>query len=127
MLEKEQLQKIVVTPYHEDGEDIKGKNTVIKLYSDRLEYKLNFQYGVELIEKDTENKQATLYVDEEGFITRENITSIIKYVGNDIESETPGTRPIVEVFFNGDSMSFSTLNNEERNSLYTKLREWRFS
>ncbi len=116
--------KITVTPYHKEEDDMKGKLTKILLYPNKLEYKIKFDFKVPIDDDIKGESKVSLFVDEEGFINKQFIGSISKFIDNDASNDETSTRPVVEVGYSGGQLVISCNTEEERNNLYKKLNEW---
>lgn len=118
------IKKIKVTPHHQPEDNIKGKKTIIYIYNNRLEYKINFEQVITDEEFEEFKDGVEIHVDEEGFIFKQDISSIFKYIDNHITQDTNIKKPVVEICYKGNSLHFSCSSTEERDSLYRELKNW---
>lgn len=122
---------IKITPYRGMNDEIfEGRKTKITLYPDRLDYSINFKQKGIVSKKDdeTEIREVVSHSDEEGFILKDSIASIVKYIETQYEEDlTPVFINYVDVCTDANSLTFAVDSKETKDSLYKDLYEWKFN
>lgn len=131
-------QKIIrIIPYKGiNSEILEGKKTKISLFENRLEYSIKFteKVKVEKVEDYYEMpEEVSSYTDEEGFILKNNIAAITKYIqteyiGDDKDSlETHKVNYIDISSGTCNLLTFNLESEEVKDNLYTELKTWLFN
>lgn len=127
--EKPKILKII--PYRGPNEEItEGKKTKISLYSDRLEYNIEYTQKVK-VARDTEDsdiRETVSYHKESGFLLKEHIYGLVKYIETQYSEELePYIVNFVDILSVNNSITFSMENEEAKETLYTELYNWKFN
>lgn len=118
-------------PYQGQNEEIyKGYKTKISLFENRLEYKMKFAQKVNIsLIKDGEvtgTQESSTFCDEDGFLFKNAITGISKYIETDYSKETyePFNIHYLDIGYKGSVFTFSFKTEEEKDNLYKTIYNW---
>jgi len=118
-------------PYRGQNEEIyEGQRTRIKLFDNRLEYKMKFAQKVNIsLIKDGEisgTQESSTFCDEDGFLFRNAITGISKYIETDYNKESyePFNINYVDIGYKGSVFTFSCKDEETKDNLYKTIYNW---
>jgi len=118
-------------PYQGQNEEIyEGYKTKISLYENRLEYRMKFSQKVNIsMIKDgevTDTKESSTFCDEDGFLFKNAITGVSKYIETDYNKETsePFNINYVDIGYKGSVFTFSCKNEETKDNLYKTIYNW---
>jgi hypothetical protein len=130
-MEKETPKILKIVPYRGPNEEItEGRKTKISLYSDRLEYSIKYTQKVKLT-KDSDNSEVVdsfSYNEEDGFIIKDDIHGIVKYIETDYtENLEPYIVNFVDIMSTNNSIKFSMETSEDKDKLYLELYQWKFN
>lgn len=128
-------QKIIkIIPYKGINNEIfEGKKTKISLFEDRLEYIIKFTQKVKIEkigESDQIPEEVLSYTDEEGFLLKNSIVAITKYIETEYKGEDKDTIEAFTVNYVDISsgtcnlLTFSLESEEAKDELYTNLKDW---
>lgn len=113
-------------------EAVEGKKTKISLFEDRLDYHIQYTQKVEITMtsklQEQEDKESVRYIDEEGFIVKDSISNVTKFVKT--EYDVDGKPYVVYVIDIGNSagiITFEIETLEERDNLYKEIYNWKFA
>lgn len=131
MMQEEKPKILKIIPYRGPNEEItEGKKTKISLYKDRLEYSIEYTQKVKLAssEEDMDIKDSIAYHKEEGFLLKEHIHGIVKYIKTEYTEEIdPYIVNFVDILSVSNSITFSMETEEAKNDLYKELYDWKIS
>lgn len=127
---------ITMMPWRGINQEIKeGKKTKLCLYEDRLDYKIKYTQNIKLefIKEGDEPefkdvKDANNYIEEDGFVMKESITGIVKYIETQYDMDgLPYIVHIVDVYTNNDCITFTVESQEDKNKVYNELYNWKLN
>lgn len=137
-MQKKDYKKLEFEPYRgPSGEVIEGKNTVLKLYDDRLDYRMKFNALTYFSKIDDEEEQLSDYVDhfEEGGITKDSITAVTKKLEpilTTVDKDGNTTEPIKKVkhvvlLEACMEYAFYLEREEDWHRIYKELYNWKYN
>lgn len=123
---------IKILPYRGRNNEIAtGRKTIIKLYTDRIEYSVKYEESVTLSYGDdegSEKKEAISYHEEDGVIDKSGITGFVKYIVTAYTEELEAYNiNHVDICSTCNNLTFSVESEEDKNLLYQKLYTWKYS
>ena len=126
--------EIKFLPYRgPEGELKEGKKTKICLYRNRLVFfrKFTSEVVIQFMHDDEpgEIKTADNYCDEEGYIAKDAISSISKYIETEYKRKTgePYNVQKIDIVADGIVTTFTFAEEEDKNKLYTELDKWKWN
>jgi hypothetical protein len=137
---KETIKKLAFEPFRGPHKEVlEGKNTLIKLFDNRLNYKIDYKsntYFTTLTEHDEEELEEVVTYFEEGTFLKEDIKGITKKIdtilitmddeGNKLPEPKQIVKRIVSIFAGTDYV-FSFENEKEWNKSYKELYNWKYN
>ena len=129
----EKPKVIKFTPYRGENEEIvEGFKTKLSLFENRLEYVVKFTQKVTVVLIDDtsskENqKEVNNHCDETGFILKNDINSICKFIDtgfNQTDGE-PYSIHKVEINYPGSQTTFAFNRIEDKEIIYKELYNWK--
>lgn len=133
-----EVEVIKIMPYRGRNQEIpEGRKTVIKLYNEdsvggaRFEYSVKYTESVKINMGDDETSELVdsfSYNEEEGTIDKSSIIGLVKYIKTSYTEEAePYNVNHVDVCSAGTSLTFSVESEEDKNTLYNKIYNWKYA
>jgi len=116
--------KIKITPHHKPEHNASGKQTVVSLFDDRLEYKVRFTFIDNIPLEDDELKEAKITIDEEGYILKKDIKGLFKNIQNEVTAEGVNLAHSFSIAYSGGAVELSCSSEEEKTGLYSTVKNW---
>lgn len=138
-MQKKDYKKLEFEPYRgPSGEVIEGKNTVLKLYEDRMDYRMKFNALTYFSKFDDEEEQLSDYVDhfEEGAIVKEAITAVTKKIEpilTTVDKDGKDTEPVKKVkhvvLIEAGALEYAFYmeHKEDWDRIYKEVYNWKFN
>ena len=122
---------IKIIPYKGlNNEVFEGKKTKISLYTNRLEYNIKYSQKIEVARTDVEDpeiKEVITYTDEEGFITKDNIVVVTKYIETEFKEDLePHIVHRIDICTGTNTLTLSFEDEAEKLNLYQEIHEWKW-
>ena len=132
------FKKLEFEPYRgPSGEVIEGKNTVLKLFEDRLEFRMKFNALTYFSRLEEDEEQLKDYVDhfKEGVISKEAITGMSKEIeplmvtvdGGKGETETTKKSKFVFFIETHKEYDFYVEKEEDWHRIYKEVYNWKYN
>lgn len=119
--------KIKVTPHHRPEQKANGRQTVVTLLEDRLEYKAKFNFTEVLETEDIitdDNQGVQITVDEEGYVLKSKIQGLFKNIQNEISGTDVTLSHHVCIAYTGGAIELSCDSAEKKDELFKVIKEW---
>lgn len=128
---QEYPQIIKILPYRgENNEVSEGRKTKITLFDDRLEYSVKYTESVKITIGDSDDSEVIHsfnYNEEDGTIDKDSILGIVKYIKTSYNDEMePYNVNYIDICSQGNQLTFSTENKEDKNYLYNEIYNWKY-
>lgn len=137
---KEIAKKLMFEPFRGPHEEVvEGKNTLLKLFDNRLNYKIDYKsntYFTSLVDEKEDDLEEIVSYFEEGSLSKEDIKGITKRIetilitlddkGEKLDTPKHVIKRIISIFAGTDYV-FSFQNEEEWNKTYKELYNWKYN